>query len=113
MLWPTTPPIRSTSSKPQAERHRYLVDFPEPPVLSFASVTYDLTDPVRTVHLHNVNELWFEVQNLIYGARLNLASARMFKEPEDGHNSRSQTDVNARFDLHLDKLERFQNATGG
>ncbi len=90
-----------------AERHRYLVDFPDPPVLSFASATYGLTDPVRTVHLHNVNELWFEVQNLLYGARLNLASARILKELEDGHSSASQTDVNARFDLHLDKLERF------
>jgi hypothetical protein len=90
-----------------AERHRYLVDFPEPPVLSFTSATYDLTDPVRTVNLHNVNELWFEVQNLLYGARLNLASARMFKELEDGHSSTSQTDLNAKFDLHLDKLERF------
>lgn len=90
-----------------AERDRYLVDFPEPPVLSLMSATYDLADPVRTVHLHNVNELWFEVQNLLYGARLNLVSARMFKELEDGHNSASQTDINARFDLHLDKLERF------
>ncbi len=90
-----------------AERHRHLIDFPEPPVLSFASITYELNDPIRTVHLHNVNELWFEIQNLLYGARLNLASARIFKDLEDRHSSGSFLDINARFDLHLDKLERF------
>ena len=90
-----------------AERHRYLVDFADPPVLSFMSATYDPSDPVRMVHLHNVNEVWFEVQNLLAGARLNLASARMYKELEDSHSSMSQIDINARFDLQLDKLERF------
>ena len=63
-----------------AERHRYLGDFPEPPVLSLLSPTFGLDDPIRMLHLYNVNELWFEIHNLLLGARLNFASARMFKD---------------------------------
>src|ERR1700680_2027928 len=60
-----------------AERDRFLTDFPEPPVLTLASATPVPGDPVRTQNLHNVNELWLEVQNLLFGARLNFATARM------------------------------------
>jgi hypothetical protein len=90
-----------------AERHRYLADFPDAPPLSLMSATYQLDDPMRPLDLYNVNELWFEVQNLISGARLNFATARMLKELEDAHSSSSSTDLNAKFELHLEKMERF------
>jgi hypothetical protein len=93
-----------------AERHEYLSDFPEPPPLSSVSTTFYLDNFKRAVHLNNVNELWQEVYSLLLGARLNFATARMLKRLEDEHSSATDEDVNARFELHLDKMERFHLA---
>jgi hypothetical protein len=72
-----------------AEMDGYLKDFAEPPVLSLLSPTSVAGDLVRTVNLRNVNELWFEIQNLLYGARLNFASSRMLKKLEDQYSLKS------------------------
>lgn len=93
-----------------AERHKYLDDFPYVQALSSISVSLNLETPERVAHLQNVNELWFEVENLLSGARLNFATARILKELEDAHGNDTQFDVNARFDLHLEKMERFHLA---
>lgn len=69
-----------------------------------------MADPFRAIHLHNVYELWFEIESLLAGARLNFATARIYKELEAEHGSRSEVDENARLGLHLDKLERFHLA---
>jgi hypothetical protein len=90
-----------------AERHLYLADFPPVHALSQMSPTFSLNDVVKTAHMQNVNELWLEMENLLLGARLNFATARIFKDLEDGHSSQTQFDVNARLDLHLEKMERF------
>jgi hypothetical protein len=90
-----------------AERDQYLLDFLEPPVLPLMSATPVPGDPIRTQNFHNINELWLEVQNLLLGARVNLATARMLKELEDQYSSQSILGVNAIFDLHLEKMERF------
>jgi hypothetical protein len=90
-----------------AERDDYLKDFPEPPVLSLMSPTSVPGDPLRTANIRNVNELWFEIQNLLYGARVNFSSSRMLKKLEDQYSLKSHMGVNATFDLHLDKMERF------
>jgi hypothetical protein len=66
--------------------------------------------PERIAHLENVNELWFEVENLLSGARLNFATARMLKDLEDVHCHNTQFNANARFDLHLEKMDRFHLA---
>jgi hypothetical protein len=44
------------------------------------------------------------------GARLNFATSRVLKELEGGHQSSSDFDKNLRFDLHLEKMERFHLA---
>jgi hypothetical protein len=93
-----------------AERHLYLPDFLEPPPLSMASLTFDLEDPIRTLHLQNVNELWLEIENLMRGARLNFATARTLKQLEDAYNEDSDFDLNLKFDLHLEKMDRFHSA---
>src|ERR1035441_4045782 len=93
-----------------AERHEYLSDFQEPPSLSSVSATFYLENPKQAIRLNNVNELWQEVHTLLLGARLNFATARMLKSLEDEHSEATNTDVNARFELHLDKMERFHLA---
>jgi hypothetical protein len=93
-----------------AERHIYLNDFPDVPPLSMASPTFDLADPIGAIHLKNVNELWLEIHNLMLGARLNFATSRVLKHLEDEHQNQTHFDVNARFDLHLEKMERFHLA---
>ena len=60
-----------------AERHIYLSDFM--PDLTKDSVHLDLTDLCAASRLQNVNELWFEVENLFHGARLNFVTARMLR----------------------------------
>jgi hypothetical protein len=93
-----------------AERHHYLDDFVELSPLSMASVAVYMTDPVRVMHLNNVNELWFEIENLMRSARLNFASSRMLKQLEDEQVGNTDLAINARFDLHLDKMEKFHQA---
>jgi hypothetical protein len=90
-----------------SERHEYLRDFSSLQALSQMSITYSGNDPGRIAHLKNVNELWFEIENLLSGARLNLATARILKDLEEGYSRPTDFDVNARFDLHLEKMERF------
>jgi hypothetical protein len=93
-----------------AERHRHLPDFLAPQPLSMASLEFYLDDPIKMIRLQNVNELWLEIENLMHGARLNFATARTLKELEDEHNEATHFDVNARFDLHLEKMDRFHLA---
>lgn len=93
-----------------AERHIYLSDFPEVPPLSLASPTFSLSNPIEACHLKNVNELWLEISNLLLGARLNFAMSRTLKQLEDEHLNETHFDVNARFDPHLEKMERFHLA---
>jgi hypothetical protein len=93
-----------------SERHEYLSDFPEPPPLSLVSATYYLDDFKRAVRLKNVNELWQEIHTLLLGARLNFATSRVLKCLEDEHSEATDEDLNARFELHLDKMERFHLA---
>jgi hypothetical protein len=90
-----------------AERHLYLADFPPVHALSQMSPTFYLNDAVKTAHMQNVNELWLEIENLLLGARLNFATARIFKDLEDSHTHQTHFDLNARLDLHLEKMERF------
>lgn len=93
-----------------AERDKYLSDFDNVPAFSKDTVSFALSDPRRLLRLNNVNELWLEIQNLMLGARLNFATARMLKELEDHHSGQSSAEVNARFDLHMEKMERFHLA---
>jgi len=94
-----------------AERHVHLADFPDVSPLSMVSSTLDLTNPIEAIHLNNVNELWLEVHNLMLGARLNFATARMLKQLEDEYPGPTDFDLNVRLDLHLEKMERFHLAT--
>ena len=75
-----------------------------------ASPTFFLDDPIKAIHLQNVNELWLEIENLMYGARLNFATAMTLKGLEDQYDKPTDFDVNAKFDLHLEKMERFHLA---
>lgn len=93
-----------------SERHRFLVDFNEPPHFSSFSPIFQFGDPVKTIRLNNVNEVWLEIQNLLYGARLNFATARTLRQLEDGYSKTTAFDANAKFDLHMDKMERFHLA---
>src|SRR5260370_36342415 len=93
-----------------AERHIYLADFPAPLPLSLETITSSFNDPMRAIHLRNVNELWFEIDNLILGARLNFATSRILKQLEEAHGSATDFDKNLRLDLHLEKMERFHLA---
>jgi hypothetical protein len=90
-----------------AERHNYLSDFPAVQALSQMSITYSANDMAKAAHMQNVNELWLEIENLLLAARLNFATARIFKDLEDSYSQQTVFDVNARFDLHLEKMERF------
>lgn len=94
-----------------AERHLFLSDFPDVPPLSMVAPTYDLMNPLEAVHLNNVNELWLETQNLMLGARLNFATARILKHLEDECPGPTDFDLNVRLDIHLEKMERFHLAT--
>lgn len=80
------------------------------PPLSSVSATFHSENPKQAIRLNNVNELWQEVHTLLLGARLNFATARMLKRLEDEHCAATNADVNARFELHLDKMERFHLA---
>ena len=93
-----------------AERHEYLSDFQQPSPLSSVSATFYWQNPKQAIRLNNVNELWQEVHTLLLGARLNFATARMLKRLEDEHSEATNTDAHARFELHLDKMERFHLA---
>jgi hypothetical protein len=94
-----------------AERHDHLPDFPDVPPLSMVSSTFDLMNPMEAIHLNNVNEIWMEIHNLMLGARLNFATARILKQLEDEHQGPTDFDLNVRLDLHLEKMERFHLAT--
>jgi hypothetical protein len=94
-----------------AERHDHLGDFPDVPPLSMVSSTFDLMNPMDAIHLNNVNEIWMEIHNLMLGARLNFASARILKQLEDEQPGPTDFDLNVRLDLHLEKMERFHLAT--
>jgi hypothetical protein len=94
-----------------AERHVYLVDFPDVHPLSMVSSTLNLTNPIEAIHLNNVNEIWLEVENLMLGARLNFSTARILKQLEDEQLGRTDLELNVRLDLHLEKMERFHLAT--
>lgn len=94
-----------------AERHDHLSDFPDAPPLSIVSPTLDLMNMMEAIHLNNVNEIWMEIQNLMLGARLNFATARILKQLEDEHKGPTDFDLSLRFDLHLEKMERFHLAT--
>lgn len=93
-----------------AERHEYLSDFQQSPPLSLLRSTFYLQDIERAIRLNNVNELWDEIYSLLLGARLNFATARMLKRLEEEHSRTTNEDINARFELHLDKMERFHLA---
>lgn len=95
-----------------AERHQFLKDFAIAPTLSNDAPTFllDANDPLRAFHLENVNELWFEIENLLNGARLNFATSRMLKKLEDSTGTSTSIEENMRAELHLDKLERFNVA---
>src|SRR6185437_9956736 len=90
-----------------AERDRYVSDFAQPTLSSKTSVHF--SDPISARRRINVNELWFEIDNLFPGARLNFATARMLKYLEDLHPS-DDSALNERRNLHLEKMERFNLA---
>jgi hypothetical protein len=93
-----------------SERQQFISDFEMPDGFSLTNYNVDLQEPDIALCLQNVNELWFEVNNLFLNARLGFATARMFKLLEDAHTADTDLDRNARYNLHLDKMERFDLA---
>jgi hypothetical protein len=94
----------------QSERHRFISDFDLPPTLSVETWNFDLSGPATACRLQNINELWFEIAGLFLRARLGFATSRILKLLEDEHSENTDAAQNARYNLHLDKMEQFDLA---